>query len=197
MALDLIKKSERFNRASSEDFSIMIIGIPNVGKSSLINAVRTRHFGKGGAAPVGSAPGITRSVMFKIKLSEKPLVYVLDTPGILNPTISNIEVGMKIALCNTIQTHGVGDEVLADYLLFWLNKEGLFNYVDLFKLNSANDNILEVLAHISMQKQKFLRIRDINNQYVFKPNFKWAAEYFINSFREGDLGKILLDQDIL
>lgn len=175
----------------------MIIGIPNVGKSSLINAVRIRHLGKGGGAPVGAAPGITRSVMHKIKVCQDPLVYVLDTPGILNPSISSMEVGLKIALCNTIQTHGISDEILADYLLFWLNKEGIFHYVDLFKLDNASDNILEVLAHISMTNRKVLRMRDTNNQYIIKPDFKWAADYFIKSFRQGDLGKILLDQDCL
>lgn len=175
----------------------MIIGIPNVGKSSLINAVRSRHLGRGGGAPVGAAPGITRSVMHKIKVCENPLVYVLDTPGILNPTISSMEVGLKIALCNTIQTHGVSDEILADYLLFWLNKEGLFNYVDLLKLDRECDNILEVLAHISMKSGKVLRLRDTNNQYIIKPDFKWAADYFIKCFREGGLGRILLDQDVL
>ncbi|KAF2900374.1 hypothetical protein ILUMI_05797 [Ignelater luminosus] len=111
LAQDLINNSDRFNRSNEEDFCIMIIGIPNVGKSSLVNSLRNRFLRKASAAPVGAVPGITRSVMNKIKMCEKPLFYMLDTPGILTPTIASTDVGLKLALCATIQDHLVGQIV--------------------------------------------------------------------------------------
>lgn len=198
LAQSLIKNSDRFNRNQAEDQCVMIIGVPNVGKSSLINALRVKYLHKGNATPVGAVPGITRSVLTKIKLSEKPLVYMVDTPGILTPKIENTEVGLKLALCATIQDHLVGETIIADYLLYWLNKNGHFKYVDYFKIEKATDNILDVLTQISVKKNKMLKFRDANtNAYVYRPNLDHGAQVFIQAFRNGDLGKIVLDQDLL
>jgi ribosome biogenesis GTP-binding protein YlqF len=196
LAQNLVQKSDRFNRTGAEDNCIMIIGVPNVGKSSLINALRVRNLHKGNATPVGASPGITRSVLQKIKMSEKPLFYLLDTPGILTPKIESIEVGLKLALCATIQDHLVGERILADYLLFWLNKNGHFKYVDVLQLEGASDNILEVLTQISMKHKKTLKVRDSNNNYVYKPDFDHASKLILKEFRSGSLGKIVLDQDL-
>lgn len=46
-ALELINSSERYNRVGEQELCIMVIGVPNVGKSSLINALRNKHLGKG------------------------------------------------------------------------------------------------------------------------------------------------------
>lgn len=197
LAQELIKKSERYNRSGEEDHCVMIIGVPNVGKSSLINALRVRNLRKGNASHVGAVPGITRSVLNKIKISEKPLVYMLDTPGILTPNVPNTEVGLKLALCATIQDHLVGECVIADYLLFWLNKNQHFQYVDYFSLKEASDNILDVLTQISIDKKKMLKIRDTQNDYVYRPDLDYAAKLMIKAFRSGDLGKLVLDEDLL
>lgn len=97
-AIDLINASERFNRAQETDFCIMVIGVPNVGKSSLINTLRNRHLHKGSAAPVGAVAGITRSLQNRIKVSENPSIFLLDTPGILTPSVQNMEAGLRLAL---------------------------------------------------------------------------------------------------
>ncbi|PIO31070.1 hypothetical protein AB205_0201510 [Aquarana catesbeiana] len=57
----------RFHRAKNPEICIMVTGIPNVGKSSLINALRRIHLRKGKASRVGGEPGITRSVLRKIQ----------------------------------------------------------------------------------------------------------------------------------
>ncbi|EFA06687.1 mitochondrial GTPase 1 [Tribolium castaneum] len=197
LAQNLIKNSDRFNRSQAEDQCVMIIGVPNVGKSSLINALRVRNLHKGNATHVGATPGITRSVLTKIKMSEDPLCYMLDTPGILTPKIESAEVGLKLALCATIQDHLVGEGVIADYLLFWLNKNGHYNYVKFFGLEKATDDILEVLAQISVKKKKMLKLRDNTNNYVYKPDLDYGAKVMLQAFRKGDLGKIVLDEDLL
>ncbi|KAL0130419.1 hypothetical protein PUN28_002238 [Cardiocondyla obscurior] len=81
LAHKLISNSQRYNRAQEEAYSMMVIGVPNVGKSSLINRLRGLHLHLGQATNVGAVPGITRSVLTHIKISEDPLVYLIDTPG--------------------------------------------------------------------------------------------------------------------
>lgn len=198
LAQSLINNSDRYNRTGEEDYNIMIIGVPNVGKSSVINALRNKFLKKAKASPVGAAPGITRSVLNKIKISEKPLFYLFDTPGILTPNVPNIEVGLKLAACNTIQDHLVGERVIADYILYWLNKNEHFEYIKYYKLDKPIDNILEMLAHISKIQRKTLKIRDVvANRLVLRPDFDKAAQDFIKSFRLGFFGKIVLDEDLL
>lgn len=59
----------------------MIIGVPNVGKSSLINMLRSRHMNIKHALPVGAVAGVTRSVMTKIRIHNDPKIFMFDTPG--------------------------------------------------------------------------------------------------------------------
>ncbi|XP_044152180.1 mitochondrial ribosome-associated GTPase 1 isoform X3 [Bufo gargarizans] len=117
-----IGSNTQFNRAETTEISIMMTGIPNVGKSSLINALRRIHIKKGKASKVGGEPGITRSVLSRIQVSENPLIYLLDTPGVLSPRIESVEIGMKLAICGTILDHLVGEDIIADYLLYMLNQ---------------------------------------------------------------------------
>lgn len=195
LAKKLIQESERYNRANEEDYCIMIIGVPNVGKSSLTNTLRNRFLKKSNASAVGAAPGITRSVLHKIKISQNPLIYMLDTPGILTPNVPSTEVGLKLALCATIQDHLVGETIIADYLLYWLNKNEYFDYVDVLELNRRSDDILEVLSTIAVKNQRLLKFRDTSGSYVQRPDLEMAAKIMIKKFRTGELGKILLDLD--
>lgn len=198
LAQNLISKSERYNRTGLEDYNIMIIGVPNVGKSSVINALRNRNLKRGNATQVGAAPGITRSVLHKIKICDNPLFYLLDTPGVLSPNIPDIEVGLKLAACNTILDHLVGEKIIADYILYWLNKHEHFNYVKFYNMEKPLDNILEVLAHLSFKRKFTLKMRDVNkNQLVLRPDFDKAAKEFIKDFRIGNFGKVVLDEDLL
>lgn len=197
LAQKLIGQSDRYNRNEAEDFCMMVIGIPNVGKSSLINTLRNIHLKKANASQVGAVPGVTKSVLHKIKLSEKPLFYMLDTPGILAPSIPNTEVGLKLALCATIHDHLVGENIIADFLLYTLNKLKRFEYVKYFKLKEATDNILEVLTQICMNEKKLIKLKDVTGSYVHRPDFDLAAKIMLKAFRNRELGKIMLDEDML
>lgn len=197
LAKELISKSNRYNREGAGDYNIMVIGVPNVGKSSLINTLRNRNLSKSNAAAVGAKPGITRNVMNKIKLSEKPLTYVLDTPGILTPSIPSTEVGLKLAVCATLEDHLVGETIIADFLLYMLNKLKRFEYVDHFKLKKASDDILDVLFQIASSNNALIKVKDIRGGYALKPDFDNAARMMLRAFRIGALGKIMLDEDLL
>lgn len=196
--MNVIEPSNRFHRTEADHYNILIIGIPNVGKSSIINTLRQMHLGKGGkAAPVGAIPGITRSVMEKIKISELPKVYIFDTPGIMMPHIPDMDVGMKLAMCATLKDHLVGTVTVADYMLFWLNRHADFQYVKFYELPEPIDDVYYFLTHIAKQRNLVKRLRSPNGGYVFRPNFLHAAEVVLRDFRAGLLGQFNLDIDLL
>ncbi|KAK0086620.1 hypothetical protein PV325_002863 [Microctonus aethiopoides] len=197
LAIKLIEESNRYNRTYNSEYAAMIIGVPNVGKSSLINRLRNKYLHKSNATLVGGVAGITRSVLNRIKISEKPPVFVLDTPGILSPYVKDIYAGLKLALVGCLQDHLVGQEIMADYLLFWLNKQKRFEYIEKLQLPAPSDNILEVLTCIAKNLGKVQSIRSYNGQRIQRPDYVFAANHFLKVFRNGELGPICLDDDII
>lgn len=196
IAKDLMSKSNRFNRSEEIDHTLMIIGVPNVGKSSLINILRNRHLRKKSATAVGAVAGITRSVLTRIKISEEPLIYLLDTPGILAPKVKDTETGMKLALCSCLQDHLVGPDLIADYLLYWLNRNERFEYVDYMGLQNPTDNILEVLVSGAKLLNKYKKVKNYDGQLLLKPDFDYVAHHFLKYFRSGEMGRINLDNHL-
>lgn len=193
LANDLISNSARFNREGEKDFCIMIIGVPNVGKSSLLNVLRNRHLKKKSVAQVGGIAGITRSVMEKIKISEDPLLYMIDTPGILEPKIADDEMGMKLALVGCLPDHLVGEDLIADYLLYWLNKQSRFEYVPLMGLEQPTDSIAELLVAGANKLNIQRKIKRTDGQIMLMPDVLQSAKHFIKLFRQKALGPINLD----
>ncbi|CAN0336275.1 unnamed protein product, partial [Discosporangium mesarthrocarpum] len=114
----------------------MVVGMPNVGKSSLINLLRRQA--RGSAAPdskkqarsstqpwpqvarVGTNPGVTRNLTV-FRVSEKPLLFVMDTPGVMVPRVSSPGVGLRLALTKGVPEGVVDQAHLADFMLRHLN----------------------------------------------------------------------------
>ncbi|KAH9648621.1 hypothetical protein KPL70_025672 [Citrus sinensis] len=82
---------------------VMVVGVPNVGKSALINSIHQIALSrfpvqeKTKRATVGPLPGVTQDIA-GFKIAHRPSIYVLDTPGVLVPSIPDIETGLKLAL---------------------------------------------------------------------------------------------------
>ena len=195
-ALGMVKSNERYNRQDVKDVHLMIIGIPNVGKSTLINRFRNQY-GKTSAAHVGKSAGVTRHVMERIKVSDDPKIYILDTPGVLQPRIdikNNVDNIMKLALVSSLSDDVIGPELIADYQLYWLNKNGHFSYVDHFSLKEPSDSIGEVLFNIAVNLNLMEKIKSRStNRLIDMPSVLMAAVRFIRAFRDGSLGKFFLD----
>ncbi|XP_076307969.1 mitochondrial GTPase 1-like isoform X2 [Tachypleus tridentatus] len=194
---DLVTNSERYNRTESKEFHLMAIGVPNVGKSSLINMLRNLHLKKGKASRVGALAGITRSVLERIKISEDPPIYLLDTPGILAPNIKNVEVGLRLALCATVRDHLIGEDLIADYLLYWLNKHQNFSYVQYLGIEEPSDDIRLVLLKTALNLGKTVKVLSSEGSWVQMPNLQAASSHFIKGFRQGKFGRVLLDNEFL
>lgn len=198
LAKKLILESDRYNRSGEKEYCMMVIGVPNVGKSSVINVLRNRYLKKTAATQVGAVAGITRSVLSRIKVSEDPKTYLIDTPGILNPSIKDTHAGLKLALCACTQDHLVGDVLIADYLLYHLNLIENFEYVDLLGLEKPTDNIDDALIAAARKLNKYQKMKDFNTQqFVMKLNIDAAAKYFLKQFRTGILGKVFLEKELL
>ncbi|XP_009075471.1 PREDICTED: mitochondrial ribosome-associated GTPase 1 [Acanthisitta chloris] len=192
----LVAESPRYHRAESTAYSILVIGVPNMGKSSLINSMRRLHLKKGKATAVGGEPGITKAVLTRIQVCEKPLVYLVDTPGVLPPKLGDVETGMKLAICGAIRDHLVGEDIMADYLLYSLNKHQQFGYVQRYGLPEACDAIEPVLKHVAFARgrtQKVKVLTGTGNVNVTMLNYTAAAYEFLRDFRAGRLGRVTLD----
>ncbi|NWU13803.1 MTG1 GTPase, partial [Cephalopterus ornatus] len=192
----LVAEGPRYHRAESSEFNILVIGVPNMGKSSLINSLRRLHLKKGKATVVGAEPGITKAVLTRIQVCEKPLMYLVDTPGVLPPKLGDVETGMKLALCGAIHDHMVGEDIMADYLLYTLNKQQQFGYVQRYGLGEPCDHIEPVLKHVALTQgrtQKVTVLTGTGNVNVTMLNYTAAAYEFLRDFRAGHLGRVTLD----
>ncbi|KAF9816601.1 hypothetical protein IEO21_04002 [Rhodonia placenta] len=109
------------------EMNVLVVGMPNVGKSTLLNALRTTGIPgpTSKALRTSSQPGLTRALSNRLKLSLDPPVYSYDSPGVMLPFLGNgdpgAERGVKLALIAGIKEGLYDIEALAAYLLYRLN----------------------------------------------------------------------------
>lgn len=156
----------------------MIIGIPNVGKSTLINRISKRN-----AASVQNTPGHTKSQQW-IKVDNS--FELLDTPGILPANYENKEYAINLALVGSIRETILPIEELADILLNYLRKyypETIKNrYV--IDFNDEDDNN-SILCKIALKRGLLLKQ---------EPDVSKASSLLLKEFRDGILGHISLER---
>ena len=158
---------------------LLITGIPNVGKSSLINRLSRRK-----AAEIGPTPGVTKHQDW-IKLGKD--VELLDTPGILWPKIENHEAGMRLAITGAIKDSIVGTSLLSDYLLDVLKQKEPEQLQQVFKLAPEDIDLLpgDLLEKIA-EKRGCLK----GGGAIDHPR---AESMLLREFRAGKLGRLSFD----
>ncbi|KJK67903.1 50S ribosome-binding GTPase [Aspergillus parasiticus SU-1] len=164
---------------------VMVVGMPNVGKSTLINNLRNQGVRKAKAVQTGGQPGITRKIGTPVKIIERENgshVYVLDTPGVFMPYVPDAEKMLKLALCGCVKDSVISPVTLADYLLYHIN----LHDTQVYERWSPPTNEIMPLLNDFAHHTGLLAKGGI-------PNTDLAALHFIQKWRAGGLGKFILD----
>ena len=153
----------------------MIVGIPNVGKSTLINRLVNKK-----ATLVGNKPGVTKAQQW-IRLNEN--LELLDTPGVLWPKFEDKTVGIHLALTGAIREEVLPKEDLVFYLLKYL-KEFYPNHIE----NKYGITLEEEFNPVNYVME-FYKKYNIKNE-----DYDRIYDIILNDFKNGRLGRISLDR---
>lgn len=156
---------------------IMIAGIPNIGKSTLVNRLAV-----GKRADVGPRPGVTRHQQW---IPLEGSIELLDTPGVLWPKIASKRMELKLTACGAIKDELVGEELVSEYLLeFARHRPGCMEF-GVYGLAQAPDSVDELLAAVGRQRG-FLK----PGGHV---DLRKSAITVLRDFRNGRLGRVTLE----
>ncbi|KAF2836694.1 GTPase [Patellaria atrata CBS 101060] len=166
---------------------ILVVGMPNVGKSTLLNSLRRLGVKKGKAAYTGAQPGITRKIGTGVKIAEGEGdgegVYLVDTPGVFVPYVPDSEAMLRLALVGSVKDTIIAPETLADYLLYHLNKVKPSLYSEYHNPTNDISILLEAVAHKTGRLKK-----------GGVPDTEASALWIIQRWRTGHFGRFVLDE---
>ncbi|KAG8904104.1 Mitochondrial GTPase [Tulasnella sp. 403] len=177
----------RDNSETTPILNVLVVGMPNMGKSTLLNSLRWAGTANSTKALRTSAlPGLTQKTSERLKLNLDPPIYAVDSPGVMAPYLGSGEEGreraLKLALIAGIKESLHDDETLAAYLLYKLNR-----------LNPSGPAYLSILPTGAPQSpirsiEPFLELLSRRIGARLKgdePDIQRTAKWFIKWWREG------------
>lgn len=175
-------EAEQAERNAEKSFArplrLMIVGVPNVGKSSLINRLIGRRSTK-----TGDRPGVTRGKQW---VTLENGMQLLDTPGILWPKFEDPNVGLFLAFCGSIKDDILGVQDLAFELIKVLEKEYPDNLKERYGLDDIAEETIENMDAIALKRGFILSGKRID--------YERTGRTVLDEFRGGRLGRITLEQ---
>ena len=188
MKEDLEKYAEKGR--TGRKIKAMILGIPNVGKSSFINRiVKTNRL------EVGNKPGVTRKKQW-ISINDK--INLLDTPGVLWPRFGDEKTALNLAFTGTIKDDVLEQTEIAYQLLKFLLENYRQNVTERYKITldyiekvlsqdqPENFNIYEIMQEIGKKRGAIISGGEIDDEKT--------AKIILDDFRSGRLGKITIEK---
>lgn len=174
--------TEKFKKLEEKNLDLkrvraMIVGIPNVGKSTLINRIAKRK-----SAKVGNRPGVTRQNQW-IKTGKD--FELLDTPGVLWPKFESEEIGLDLAFTGAIKDEIMDVETLAFKLIEKLNHIDKNIIENRYKIETTGLTTLEIMESIGKKRGCLIKGGDFDYEKI--------SNIVLDEFRKGVLGRITLE----
>lgn len=169
-----MKNTFRFER----EVRVMVAGIPNVGKSMLINTLAGRA-----AAEAANRPGVTRGTRW-IKVADA--YYLLDTPGVLPPKFETEEDGIILSALGSVKDTIFDKEELAMNLIGYLTETYPDALMQRYKLNELSDDKLTVMEAIAARRGFKTK------GGIF--DYERTANVVLDEFKNGVIGRFSFDK---
>ena len=154
---------------------VMVVGMPNVGKSSIINKLT-----RSSKTKIGAKAGVTRQQQW-VRIN--PQLELLDTPGIIPMKQEDQDRAKKLAFVNSISENAYSNEMVAQELLDMLNETQAKTFRQYYKLPEDKELTLD---NISIERNWLLTGGSTDRERT--------AVYILRDFREGKIGKFILDE---
>ena len=172
-----INKKRIAKGLSKRNYRALVIGVPNVGKSTLINRLAGKNI-----QSTGNIAGVTKNISW-IKLNKN--IELLDTPGILWPKIDDEIISYNLASLTSIKEEILNKDDIASYII-----KTLYNYYPHLlkeKYGIENiDDIIEVLEKIGRKRGCLMKGNEVDYDKVYT--------IIINDLKEGKIGKVTFDR---
>jgi ribosome biogenesis GTPase A len=176
----LIKRIHALNSKNKPIVKCLICGIPNVGKSTVINSLIGKK-----KTQIGNKPGVTKGQQW-LKTDEN--ILLLDTPGILWPKFEDPMVGIHLAWLGSIKDTIYEKQNLAADLLKYLVKYYPEQIEVLYKISLSQQPLYEVFDAISKSRGFLLK----GGEY----DYERTCNQILNDFKNGKIGRITLEQPV-
>lgn len=159
---------------AKEKLKLMIIGLPNTGKSTIINRLSNRD-----ASKVADKPGQTQQQLWVKAAAD---LQILDTPGVLPPTIATEEHGLWLSALHAIPEKKIDPEDVACCIINYILKNNSDVFFETYKFETTDVDLVGCLNHIAKIRGCIKKGNEFDYDRVYK--------IVINDFRSGNLGRI-------